>query len=151
MSVLSKIKITIILSLGITFASRWLPAFSQGQKPAWKGKIVAENGVKIVKNPTAPLYGEFACQLEEDLSVGGNVNDDNYYFPRGIFALNVDGDGNIYVSDFGNIRIQMYDKAGKFVRTLGRKGQGPGEFQMPRKVLFDSKDNPWVFDVMTLH
>lgn len=153
MSIRSKIGITIIVSMGIFLLNWWSSAANQGQKPQWKGKIVAENGVKVVKNPAEPLYGEFACQLEENLSVGGNVNDDNYYFPKGVTALNVDGDGNIYVSDFGNTRIQMYDKTGKFVRTLGRKGQGPGEFQTPpHKVLFDSKDNPWVFDVpLTLH
>jgi len=146
MSIRPKIKNMIALSVGIALLNRGLFAIGQSQKPAWKGKIVTQNGLKAIKNPAEPLYGEFACQLEENLSVGGNLNNDNYYFPRGVTTLNIDGDGNIYVTDFGNTRIQMYDKRGSFIHSLGRKGQGPGEFQMPHQVSFDSNGNPWVFD-----
>jgi hypothetical protein len=54
--------------LGIIFFSRWLPAVSHGQKPAWKGKIETGNGIKIMKNPKEPLYGEIVFDLDEDLS-----------------------------------------------------------------------------------
>jgi len=106
MSVLSKIKTTIVLSLGIFLFSRWLPAVSQGQKLQWKGKIEVENGVKVVKNPAQPLYGEFACQPEQNLSVGGNVNDDNYYLPGGA-SIAVDQQGNLFIRDAGNIMMGM--------------------------------------------
>ncbi len=46
------------------------------QKPQWKGKIEYENGVKVIKNPNEPLYGEITFELEEDLSIG-NEEDEN--------------------------------------------------------------------------
>jgi len=146
MSIRSKIGITIILSLSIVLLIGWSSAASQGQKPTWKGKIVTENSIKVVKNPADPFFGELIFQLEEDLSIGGNENDDNYYFPTGITGLNVDEDGNIYVSDIGNSRVQQYDKTGKFIRTFGRKGQGPGEFRFPSQIQFDIEGNICVFD-----
>jgi hypothetical protein len=45
--------------------------------------------------------------------------------------LAVDSSGNIYVLDAGNRRVQVFDRNGKFLRTLGGRGQGPGEFQEP--------------------
>ena len=148
MIIRSKIGITIIISLGIVLLIGWKSVTNQGPQPSWKGKIVTENGVKVVKNPAEPLYGEFACQLEENLSVGGNVNDDNYYFPGGA-SIAVDQEGNLYVQDVGNIRILEYDKAGKYVKTIGRKGQGPGEFQFPAMVHVDRDGDIWVLDSPT--
>jgi hypothetical protein len=108
---------------------------SQTDRPVWKGKIVIEDGVRVVKNPSTPLYGEFAFDLQEDLAIGGDPGREDYYFPKGA-RLSVDDDGNIYVCDGGNRRIQMYDKSGQYVRTIGRQGQGPGEYMSPSQVLF---------------
>ena len=52
---------------------------SGGQKAEWKGKIETEDGVKVIKNPPEPLYGEIDFELEEDL-VLGSEKDENYMF-----------------------------------------------------------------------
>jgi len=135
-----KIKTQLILFAAFIIPILLLSASGQGQKAAWKGKIETENGVKVVKNPMEPVFGEFALQLQEDLSIGGNLNDDNYYFPKGA-SLAVDDQGTIYVIDVGNVRIQKYDKTGKYVQSIGRKGQGPGEFQYPGAIRFDGEGN----------
>ncbi len=43
----------------------------------------------------------------------------------------VDDDGNSYVSDLGNKRIQKYSSTGEFVSTWGQSGTLPGEFHYP--------------------
>ncbi len=50
------------------------------------------------------------------------------YEPR---EIDVDEDGNIYVLDRKAIHIKVFNSCGKFVRTIGKKGQGPGEFETP--------------------
>lgn len=37
----------------------------------------------------------------------------------------------IYIADSGNHRIVVFDFEGKFIKTIGRKGQGPAEFASP--------------------
>jgi len=37
----------------------------------------------------------------------------------------------IYVVDAGSCRVLVFDFQGKFLRAIGRKGQGPGEFAKP--------------------
>ena len=105
------------------------------EKAEWRGEIEYENGVKVVKNPADPVYGEVLLDLEQDLSIGREY-DDNYMFYR-IMDIKVDEDGNIYVLEIGNLRIQKFSKNGSYLCTIGRKGQGPGEFQMPIRMVIN--------------
>jgi DNA-binding beta-propeller fold protein YncE len=55
--------------------------------------------------------------------------------------------GDLYVSDgYGNDRVIVYDKNGKFVRTWGKLGAGPGEFSQPHSIAMDSRDRVYVAD-----
>jgi len=113
-------------------------SFGLLQSGQWKGKIETKEGIKFIRNPSKPAYGEFIFELEEDLSLGGDPAQEKYYFPRGV-SLNVDDEGNIYVCDLGNRRVQKYDQSGKYVTTIGRVGQGPGEYTFPSRVHFNSE------------
>ena len=42
-----------------------------------------------------------------------------------------DAQDNLYVLDRGNQRVLVFDRTGRFVRQIGKKGDGPGELQMP--------------------
>jgi len=121
--------ITIILFLFFLFTFILFPAAGtqDSQKVEWKGEITTEKGVKVVKNPREPLCGKIKFNLEEDLSIG-REDDENYlfYMVRGI-AL--DSKHNIYVTDWGNHRIQKFDSNGVYLQTIGRHDQGPGEFE----------------------
>ncbi len=116
----------------------------ESQKNKWKGTISNENGIEVIKNPTVPLYGDIKFNLKEDLSIG-QENDNRYMFYR-IIDVKVDADENIYVMDIGNKRIQKYDRFGKYLCTIGREGQGPGEFQSP--LSFDIDDNQGIVGVL---
>lgn len=137
---MKKILLYSLLLFGLT---NFLILNGQTEKPSWKGKVVFENGVKVVKNPGEPLYGEFAFVLQEELTIGGDPKNEAYYFPKGA-SLSVDDGLNIYVTDVGNKRVQMYDKSGRYVRTIGRQGQGPGEYIFPGQVYLDPEGNPCV-------
>jgi len=58
----------------------------------------------------------------------------------------VDREGNIYVADTGNYRVQVLDTAGKFVRAFGAQGDRPGEFIRPKGIALDSEGHVYVAD-----
>jgi hypothetical protein len=128
----SKTKIALIILL---FSSFIMFASFGGQKVEWKGTIEKEDGIKVIKNPREPLYGEIKFELEEDLSIG-REDEDNYMFYR-VRDIEVDNQGNIYVADMSNCRVQKFDKNGVYLQTIGRLGQGPGEFERPTILQID--------------
>ncbi|MGH7470236.1 MAG: 6-bladed beta-propeller [Longimicrobiales bacterium] len=59
-----------------------------------------------------------------------------------------DARGNfLLISNTEPARVQIFDSVGRFVRSFGRKGLGPGEFQDARFVFFQG-DTTRVFDVV---
>ena len=128
----SKIKIiSVVISLSVLII---LISFG-GQKAEWKGTIEEENGVTVVKNPKKPIYGEDVFNIEEELSFGDDEEDEDYMFSE-VSHITVDNDGRIYVLDRRESHVKLFDQDGKYVRTIGRKGQGPGELNDPIFIYF---------------
>jgi len=60
----------------------------------------------------------------------------------------VDGDGNLYVADTLNSRIQMFDADGNFISMFGKAGDGPGFFARPKGIAVDADGHVWVADAL---
>lgn len=134
-----------ILTLAIIAAVLFLTVPSCSKKAAdtgWKAEASLVDGVKTIRNPETPRYGTFAFDLVEDLVIGEEKND-AAFFPESAF-VNVDGQGGIYVCDIGNRRVQVFDRNGAYIRTLGRQGQGPGEYTYPMGVFFDKAADAFI-------
>jgi DNA-binding beta-propeller fold protein YncE len=58
----------------------------------------------------------------------------------------VDQEGNLYVCDTLNNRIEIFDADGKFVSAFGKAGDGPGYFARPKGIAIDSDGHIWVAD-----
>lgn len=58
----------------------------------------------------------------------------------------VDADGNLYVADTWNDRVEMFDADGNFIRAWGKSGDGPGYFARPKGIAIDSDGHVWVAD-----
>jgi sugar lactone lactonase YvrE len=63
-------------------------------------------------------------------------------------GLAVDAEGNLYVCDTLNNRIEIFDADGKFISTFGKNGDGPGDFARPKGVAIDGDGHIWVADGM---
>jgi len=89
------------------------------------------NGVRNVHN-IAPQWGdEPKLALEFVQKIGGiEATDENYQLFKA-FDATLDADGNIYVLDSGNYRVQKFDAEGVHVAAFGKQGRGPGEFRNP--------------------
>jgi sugar lactone lactonase YvrE len=60
----------------------------------------------------------------------------------------VDAEGNLYVADTWNNRIEIFDADGQFISAFGKAGDGPGFFSRPKGVAVDSDGHIWVADGM---
>jgi DNA-binding beta-propeller fold protein YncE len=58
----------------------------------------------------------------------------------------VDSDGNVYVADTSNHRIQKFTSEGTYIRTWGGFGSGDGQFNYAHGVAVDTSGNVFVSD-----
>jgi uncharacterized protein (TIGR03663 family) len=71
------------------------------------------------------------------------VLEGQFSFPKG---LATDSDGNTYVVDSQNHRIQKFDAEGNFVTAWGSFGQEPGQLSEPWGITADPEGNVYVAD-----
>jgi len=77
----------------------------------------------------------------------GKMGSDPGQFNRPTF-LTVDREGNIYVSDSMNARIQIFSPEGKLITMFGERGTTIGSFANPRGIAVDSDGNIYVADTL---
>jgi len=118
----------------------------QKQKTSWKGTIETKDGATIVKNTKYPIYDDPVLELAEDLVIKGSEEIEEQMF-QNINTLDVDEEGHLYILDEQAGNIKVFDASGSFQKTIGRKGQGPGEFGMPIS-LFLSQQNQIIVNDM---
>ena len=87
-----------------------------------EGKVVLTLGTKNKKGETEKRFNK-----PTDMAIAAN--------------------GDIFVSDgYGNSRVVHFDSKGKFVKTWGKRGTKPGEFNEPHAIAIDSKGRLYVGD-----
>ena len=120
-----------------------------------EGLFTWPHGVRIDAQDdiwTVDDNGHFVLKLSPGgrvLMVVGRKNnrgEGEYQFNRPTdvaFAAN----GDFYVSDgYGNSRVMKYSKEGRFLKTWGKKGTGPGEFNTSHAIVVDAKGLVYVGD-----
>lgn len=116
------------------------------QKAAWQGTIEEVDGVTVIKNPKEPMYEEEVLSLEEELSIGEAEGQAEYMFSLPT-SIAVDDEENIYVLDLKEGHIKVFNKKGVYQKTIGRRGQGPGELQGPLSIQITSENEIWVHNL----
>ena len=82
-------------------------------------------------------------------TAGGGRDADYFYQPNDVLVA---PNGDIFVSEGhssaegSHARILKFDKTGKFIKSIGRFGKGPVEFDQPHALAMDSKGRLFVGD-----
>jgi len=127
-----------IISIAL-FLSAFIMVISFGGQKA--------DDVVIISNPKTPEL-KMRIVFEEELTIGVVEGDENYMFGNVVF-FNADEEGNIYVTDWDRKEIKKFDPDGKHLLTIGRPGQGPGEFQNITVPRFDKDRNIYATDIVS--
>jgi sugar lactone lactonase YvrE len=95
------------------------------------------------------VYDADSLKLLRRIGTGGKnhflTTPGDFGAPQGVA---VDADGNVYVTDTMNDRVEIFDADGNFISTFGKAGDGPGFFARPKGIAVDSDGHIWVADQM---
>jgi len=143
----SKIKVVLI----VIFLSVFMMIISCQKKQAeWKGTIEEVDGVTVVKNPKEGLWDskeKANVTIIQEGQIGELDGPEESLFDY-ISDVAVNNKGDIYVADRRLNEIRKFNKNGEYLLTLGRKGQGSGEFQSINIISVNSHDELIAFDNM---
>lgn len=125
-----------------------LSACGEGADPAW-GEITVDtlaDGTIHVLNPGTGLWGEEpAWRLVEDVRIGAVEGEGPDVFGQ-IRGVAVDSRGRVHVLDAQAHELRVFRPDGTHLRTLGGRGEGPGELSQPFGLGIDGSDRVWVAD-----
>ena len=81
---------------------------------------------------------------------GSNGTGDGEFYSA--YGITIGQDGNLYVVDHFNDRVQVLDKNGTFIRKFGENGSAPGQLNYPRDVVsLPDGESLWSGDGSHLH
>src|SRR6185503_5497678 len=86
-------------------------------------------GVRVVENVRPVWTGNRSWTLSAKPVVDIGSGDDSLYQLATVMGAVRLSDGSIAVATMSTNNIRVYDARGRYVRAIGRRGQGPGEFR----------------------
>lgn len=104
-------------------------ASCSSDRPADRAVLTDSAGVAVASDlgPDVPLDWRF----ERVLGLGGKDRGPEAFYDVSRGKVDTDSSGNIYVLDTGAKRVVVFDNEGRYLRALGREGEGPGEIALP--------------------
>ncbi len=95
------------------------------------------------------VYDADTLKLLRRIGTGGKTHylttPGDFGAPQGV-AL--DADGNVFVTDTLNNRVEIFDADGTFISQFGKAGDGPGYFSRPKGIAVDADGHIWVADAV---
>jgi hypothetical protein len=86
--------------------------------------IACDDGGEMKTDSDVPLW-----TLKEELRIGSH-DDPEQSLTDPLVDIVISRNGHVYIPQHATGEIRQYDSSGRFIRTIGRSGSGPGEFRM---------------------
>ena len=127
--------------------SVWVGGCADGSRGV--GPLVRDSaGITIVENDvTRPAWSEPWVLSEDPVLRIGAVEGDSSQLLYQVTDAHVLPDGRVLVANSGAAEVRVYDETGQLLRTLGRRGEGPGEFSYPWQAYPMHGDSVLVIDL----
>ena len=136
-----------ILAVGPVLLSSAACGTGEARTAAWRGGIdTLETGRVVVTNPAEGVWDSATTwRIVEEVRIGAADGAGPDMFGR-ISTFDVGPTGEFYVLEGQAQELRVFGRTGAHVRTIGRKGGGPGEFQEVVGLAWAPDGNLWVID-----
>ena len=107
------------------------------------------NGALLVRYPDLPsidAIGPEVTEVHVDLRFGSLDGDDPNLIFGDIRGIQASSDGTIYVLDFQATEVRVFDSDGRYLRTIVRRGEGPGEITAANGLVLSGDTLLWIHD-----
>lgn len=136
-----------VLGMWVGFLVFFASACSQGEGNTTEFITYDSAGVQIAENVNVGREDSPLWTLSEEpvLEIGTLHGEGGALFHQ-VSDATLTRTGGIAVSNRGSREVRLFDANGNFLRSLGRRGEGPGEFQSLTRI-WSAGDSVIAFDV----
>jgi hypothetical protein len=137
--------IVIILLLACLYCTR-MKEEADKKRPGYPVREDIIEGIRTVMNPDFPQDGRIHYRMAEVITLGEEAGPEEgiLFFP---YDIRVDSQDHIYVADAEDMNIKVYDQNGSWIRNVGRRGQGPGEYMALSDFDVSQDDRIFISDI----
>ena len=107
------------------------------------------NGALLVRYPNLPAFdaiGPDVYEAQVDLKFGSLEGDDPNLTFGAVRGVQAASDGTIYVLDQQAAEVRVFDSGGQYLRTIVRRGEGPGEIGDANGIFLSGDTLLWIHD-----
>lgn len=107
-----------------------------------EAEVETAEGVPVVHNPIEPVPPEgllTKISFQEELTIGEAEGRDEYMFSD-IVGVTVDDGERIYILDYQQAQVRVFNDRGEYLFEIGKQGQGPLEFSRPRSLCLSPQE-----------
>lgn len=105
------------------------------------------NGAVLVLYPGLPAIDSVGPEVTEawvDLRFGSLEGDDPAFAFADIRGIEASSDGDIHVLDYQAAEVRVFDSTGRYLRTIVRRGEGPGEIGEANGIFLSGDTLLWI-------
>ena len=138
--------LSLIVTIGAVFLSSGCDSADPGQVHHPSFSRTDSAGITILTTPAEDALASLGWAVDSvpDVVIGsGEVESDQLYRVQGVQGFD---DGRMVVVDGGSRQLRFFDAQGRLTGRVGRKGEGPGEFEDPILVELIGLDSLLVWD-----
>lgn len=92
---------------------------------------------------------KLSLSFNESFTIGGNTGTDAKYFLASPYQILTDNRHDIYIAEGQQKTIMVFGPQGEYLRSIGRSGNGPGEFPSGPIFSFNNENKIVAFDVQS--
>ena len=106
-------------------------------------------GATLVRYPDLPAIdsvGPEVTDVQVDLRIGSREGEDLNFIFGNIRGIQAASDGTIYVLDYQAVEVRAFGPDGEYLRTVARRGEGPGEITEANGIILSGDTLLWMND-----
>ncbi len=125
-------------------AGNYLKSFGQGEEIKPTDVFVDDKNIWVtdLKNHQVMVYDKSTYEYQR--SIPGEKPDSlsKLFSPTNLYVT----DNKLYVSDFGDFNVKIYNTNGNYIRRVGSYGRNLGQFVRQKGIAVDKEENLYVVD-----
>ena len=137
-----RVTLALIAAFGISSCETESPAGNPTRETLPGGGVL----VRYPGLPAIDSVGPEVTEAQIDLQFGSVEGTDPNLLFGDIRGIQAASDGTIYVLDFTATEVRAYDPAGQYLRTVARRGEGPGEITAANGIFLAGDTLLWMHD-----